>query len=57
VELVLQTDGQTVERADGLPVRGEIVVELLSIGEGRFEEDFMQTVDLSVRLDQPHNIS
>jgi hypothetical protein len=48
VELIFQTDRQTVERTEGFAVLGEVIVKFLGVGEGSFEEDFVEAIYLSV---------
>lgn len=52
MELILQTDGQTMKGTNGPAVLGIIVVELLGIGQRSIEEDLVQAVYLVSNISQ-----
>lgn len=45
-QLVLERDGQPMQRTDGLLVSLKVCVELFCLGDGGFGEEFKATVDL-----------
>ena len=50
-ELVLQRDGQAVERADSLAILGEVVIKILGPLECHIGEEFVKAIGLSRQLD------